>query len=107
MLLLVFSRVKPDHVERLRSWLHELERRHDEVVETFRQETVRHEVAYLLQDEEGPVLVYAIEADDLDQAREAFQASTLGIDVEHKEVMAEVLAGAATVEKLYECALPD
>jgi Family of unknown function (DUF6176) len=106
MLLLVFNRVKPEKVERLRSWLHELETRREEVLETFHNETTRHEVAYLLEGREGPVLVYAIEAENVDTAREAFQNSTLRIDAEHKAVMAEVLVDCAGVEKLYECASP-
>jgi hypothetical protein len=106
MLKVVFRRVRPDQVERLRSWLRELDRRHEEVRETFRQETVRHEIAYLLEDNAGHVLVYAMEAYDVDKARDAFQASTLPIDLEHKEVMSAVLAGSVAVERLYECALP-
>jgi Family of unknown function (DUF6176) len=105
MLKVVFRRVRPDQVDRLRSWLAELDRRHEEVRETFRQETVRHEIAYLLEDHGGHILVYAMEADDFDKAHDAFQASTLPIDLEHKEVMSAVLAESPGVEKLYECAL--
>jgi hypothetical protein len=66
-----FLKVKPDRVERLRAWMDELARRHDEVVVTFAQETVRHEAAWLLETSAGPILVYAIEADDLDEAQRA------------------------------------
>ena len=106
MLRVVFRRVQPDKVDRLRDWLQELERR-AEVVETFRQESVRHEVAYLLEGEEGPVLVYAMEAEDFEQARAAFEASTLPIDTQHKAIMGEALGDAPAVEKLYECSAVD
>jgi hypothetical protein len=101
----VFRRVKPDQVDRLRAWMREGERRADEVRETFRQETVRHEVAYLLEGKRGPVLVYAMEAEDLDRSAETFRSSSLPIDVQHRTVMRDVLEGPAEAEKLYEVAL--
>ncbi len=103
MLRTAFLRVRPDKVDRLKWWLAELNRRRDEVLETFAQETVRHEIAYLLDGADGPILVYVMEADDFDQARRAFQGSTLAIDAEHRQVINEVTDGAAPVESLYEC----
>lgn len=82
-----------------------LGRRQDEVRASFRQEGVRHEQAFLLESASGPVLVYAIEVEDPDAAQRAYDASTLAIDAEHREVMAEVLGPAAEVELLYEVAL--
>jgi Family of unknown function (DUF6176) len=64
MIEIAFFRVHHDQVERLRGWLRELTRRADETRATFAQEGVRHERAYLLHDSDGPVLVYASEADD-------------------------------------------
>jgi hypothetical protein len=101
----LFHRVKEGEVERLRAWMREAEGRADEVRETFRQETVRHEVAYLLQGHDGPVLVYAMEAEDPERSEEAFRSSTLPIDLQHREILGAVLAGQAQVEKLYEVAL--
>jgi hypothetical protein len=103
MLEVVFRRVRPDKVDRLREWLREAERRADEIRQTFAQETMRHEIAYLIETREGPVLVYAMEAEDLEQAAAAYQGSALPIDREHHDVMADVLLpGSATVERLYE-----
>jgi hypothetical protein len=107
MLEVVFRRVKEPEVDRLRSWMAELNRRRDEVRETFRQETVRHEVAYLIEGVDGPVLVYAIEAEDPALSHRVAAGSDLSIDVEHRSVMASVLDGAADAEKLYECRLDD
>jgi Family of unknown function (DUF6176) len=104
VLVIKFSSVRPDELDRLRSWMGELMRRRNEVLETFEQETVRHEVAYLLEGRDGPILVYAIEAEDADRAGRVFQASTLPIDVEHKRVMEASLDGPAQAELLYECA---
>jgi Family of unknown function (DUF6176) len=103
VLVVRFSSVKPDQLDRLRSWMGELMRRRDEVRETFKQETVRQEVAYLLPGREGPILVYAVEAEDTEHAGRVARASTLPIDIEHRHVMGEVLQGAADAELLYEC----
>ena len=105
MLEIVFRRVKENQVDRLRAWLSELNERADEVRETFRQETVRHEAAYLLRDESGPILIYAIEAEDPDLGHAVAAASPLPIDVQHREVMGSVLGGPVDAELLYECRL--
>jgi hypothetical protein len=104
MLKVVFSPVRDGQVDRLRSWMRELMARPDEVRATFDQESVRHEVAYLLEGRDGPVLVYAIELEDEEQAEKAFEQSTLPLDLEHRRVMGEVLVGRgkAAVERLYE-----
>jgi hypothetical protein len=103
MIKLAIRRVKPDEEDHLRSWMAELTRRSTEVLETFANEGVRHEQAYLLKTSEGPILIYAMEAADHDQAAFAFQHSTLPIDQEHRRVMKQVLAERANVELLYEC----
>lgn len=103
MLHVGIYRVRDDQVERLREWMHELGRRRDEVLETFAAETTRHEVAYLLRGKDGPILIYVGEMEDLEQGRKAFQVSKLPIDIEHKRVLADVLAGKADAELLFEC----
>jgi hypothetical protein len=95
-----FFKVKPDKVERLRAWMDELSRRRDEVLETFAQETVRHEAAWLLETAEGPILVYAIEAEDLEQARRAVEEHPQPIDLEHLAVMEDVLGAPYPAEQL-------
>lgn len=95
-------RVRDGHVERLRAWLSEVNARRDEVLETFAQEGVRHEQAYLLDTGSGHVLVYAMELGDEEQARAAFAASTLAIDLEHREVMNAAVGEPAGAELLYD-----
>ena len=95
-----FFRIKPEKVDRLRAWMEELSRRHDEVLETFAQETVQQEAAWLMETAEGTILVYAIEADDLDQARRAFEEKPLPIDLEHRAVMDEVIEVPIELEQL-------
>jgi hypothetical protein len=103
MLKVAIHRVQPEKEQQLRDWLAELMRRQDEVRETFAQETVRHEQAYLLATSDEPMLVYAMEAADFERGRAAFLNSTLAIDSEHKQVMRDVLAGPAPAELLYDC----
>lgn len=105
MLKVTISRVRPGREDRLRAWLAELNTRLGEVRETFRNEGVRHEQAYLIEGADGLLLVYASEAEDHDHVMAAFAASTLPIDREHAAVMADVLAERMDVAPAYACAL--
>lgn len=104
-LLVVFKKVPPEKVDRLRLWMAELEQSRDEVVKTFKQETVRHEQAYLLEHKDSPIFVYAIQVQDAEVGRKAFQESTLAIDLEHKQIMEELSLEPAEAELLYDVAL--
>ncbi len=98
-------KVHPDKVDRLRAWLTEAGGpRREEALETLRHEGVRHETASLLMTSDGPVVVYAIEADDFDKVNAAFAKSTFAIDKQHREVMSECLAGPAERELLLDIA---
>lgn len=107
MIEVVFRKVRSDRLDRLRAWLKELNERKDEVRQTFEQETVRHERGYILEGKDGPILAYVMEAEDHDRARQAYRASNLPIDEEHKKVMADCLGDPADAELIYECMLPE
>jgi hypothetical protein len=100
-----FFKVRPERLARLRAWMAELAQRDQEVRQTLRQETVRHELAYLIQGPDGPVLVYIIEAEDLGQAARAVRENPLPIDREHQRVMAEVLGDPLSAECLLDMTL--
>jgi Family of unknown function (DUF6176) len=100
-------KVKPDEENNLRQWMAELTRRSAEVRETFAQEGVRHEQAFLLKTAEGSVLIYAMEAADHERAASAYRNSALPIDLEHRRIMTQVLGEPANVELLYECVAED
>jgi hypothetical protein len=102
MLRVAFRQIRPDRVDRLRAWMLELEQRAGEVRQTFDNEGVQHEHAFLIESADGPVLVYAVEVADTERAERAYAESTLTIDLEHRRVMADVVAGDASVESLYE-----
>ena len=103
MIKLAIRKVKPGEENQLRAWMAQLNSRRTEVVATFKQEGVRHEQAYLLQTTDGPILVYAVEALDHDRAAAAYAQSTLAIDLEHRQVMKQVLGDPVRSELLYEC----
>jgi hypothetical protein len=100
MILVSISRVRPAKVDLLRSWMEELNRRADEVRETFRQEGTMHETAYLLECGSDTLLVHVMEAEDPERARRAFERSSLPIDLQHRRVMQEVHGGTVEAEKL-------
>ncbi len=64
------------------------------------RETIRHEAAYLVEAAGGPILVYVIEAEDLEQADRAFTTSSLAIDHEHRAIMQEVIDEPFPAEQL-------
>jgi hypothetical protein len=107
LLKVVISKIKLGKEARLRAWLAELMERRHEVIESFRQETVRHEQAFIIEGSDGPLLVYVMEAEDHERAREAFHASALPIDAEHKRIMSEVLDGSLDISPDYDCAVED
>lgn len=93
-------RIRPDKVDLLRSWMKQLDDRADEVRETFAQEGVRHEQAHLLETSDGTLLIYAVEAEDIEEALRVYESSTLPIDQEHGEMLAAVTAERLDLEKL-------
>lgn len=107
MLEVAFLRVKEDKVDVLKEWMEEIRRREGEVLETFYNEGARHEAAYLLEDADGPLLVYVQETVDAQTAHQAFRESELPIGLEHRQVMQDVIAGRLDVEELLNLSMPD
>jgi hypothetical protein len=93
MLQLTVRSVHAEHVELLRDWLAQVGGpRRAEALQTLVDETIRHEMALLVDAPHGgPLLVYAIEVDDPAQSRRAVERSSHPIDVEHRRVMGTAL----------------
>lgn len=96
--------LRPNKVNAFKAWMATLKRRREEVLETFQAEGTRHEFVAILGNTDPPVVVYAIEVDDFAKAEEAFKNSHFPIDIEHKAVLKECLAGGAAHEVLFELA---
>ena len=105
MLRVAIRRIRPDRESRLRAWLSELNARASEVRDTFRNETVRAEQAYIVPGATGPLLVYVMEAEDFAHAAAAVAASPYKIDQEHRAIMKECLAESLDLSPLYDVAL--
>lgn len=103
MIKLAVKYVKKEEEQTLRQWLSELNRRRDEVLETFSQEGTRHEQAYLAEIAGRTVLIYIMDMQDPQRAAKAFKESNLPIDLEHRRIMQKVLAEGVKLELLYEC----
>lgn len=106
MLHVRFAHLLPGKEARMREWLSELGRRRDEVVETLVQEGARHEQAFIIDGREGPLLVYAMESADPVAASQAYRASTLKIDQEHRAVLLECLGERLQAAPLFDCSVP-
>ena len=88
--------IKPEKTDDLRAWYGELDRRHDETLQTHENEGVRQEVAFIVPTEHGDMLCVFIEVDDMDRANDAFFSSPYKIDHEHRAVMDAATAGGAS-----------
>jgi hypothetical protein len=85
-------RLKPGSLERVRAWAAELANRHDEVMATLRDETVRVESVFFESTETGDFLVYYMRTEDEEQSRRAVESSTHAIDAYHRDFMNAVVA---------------
>lgn len=105
MIKLSIARVKPDKEARLRKWLEELNERADEVRATFVDETARAEQGFIVTTSDGPLLIYAMEAEDFQRGREAYASSKHPIDSEHREIMSECLESFLDATPIYDVSL--
>jgi hypothetical protein len=94
-------RVKPGQEAAVRSWLHTVGgSRRGEALATLIDEGVSHETAVLFETADGPVIVYALEAEDLDRVYTVAQDSKHMIDADHKRVMDAALGEPVPIEVL-------
>ncbi|MFB6083578.1 MAG: DUF6176 family protein [Halorientalis sp.] len=107
---LTSQRVEPEKVPTLREWIAERRDREAEVAESLRERNVYTETAFLRETDDGTFLVYYVEAEDVEAAREAFPNPDREIDRRHREVLADVLddAGAReTADPLHHVTSPE
>lgn len=91
MLQTWIHRIKPGKEQRLRDWLAEMNSRSNEVRESFAAAGVRAEQAFVLSGVTGSLFIYVSEAADQGHAARTYAASTLPIDLEHRQVMEECI----------------
>jgi len=88
----------------------EVRDRTEEVEATLRDEGMQTESAFLEHTDDGPHLVYYMEAEDIERVWDQFEDSDHDIDEAHKAVMREVLEDGQDVgeyELLYHVTNPE
>ncbi|WP_458208462.1 DUF6176 family protein [Haladaptatus sp. NG-SE-30] len=104
------QKIKEGKTQRLKEWMAEIRMREEEAIETYENEGMYSESAFIERTDEGDFLVYYMESEDAQRAHEAFENSTHEIDREHKEVMEETLEDGRNVgeyELLYHLTHPN
>ena len=88
MIQLVVRKVKPEHVDLLRDWMGQLNGpRRGEALATLVDEGCTHERVVLIEGADGPVVIYVMEVESVEHARNAAENSTHPIDAEHRAVL--------------------
>jgi len=101
MIHVSFRYVKSEHVGDVVAWLNEVNTvRRSDAVTTLITEGVRHETAHLIDTTDGPILVYAMETDDIEHARAVGEVSLADVDRRHKAVMRTADNGPVPVRAL-------
>ncbi len=93
-------KLKPDSIEKVKSWGAKLNSEHEEVAKLLKNEGIVIESAFLEQSSEGNFLIYYVRAHDLKKAQEISAASLHPIDQFHKQVMREITESAVVLEKV-------
>src|SRR5690242_9457901 len=89
--LCTYSKIKEGCVDRVKSWLHSLEtERRGGLLQSFLDEGVVLEAAFIKEEKDASYLVYFLRAEDVNQALTIFQKSTLAIDAFHKRCWDEL-----------------
>jgi hypothetical protein len=94
MLRVALPRVHPEHLDELRAWLATANGpRRAEALATLADEGCRHEQVYLLEDAQGPVLLYVMEVEDVERSRQSVKTSRHPIDPDRQQVMGLAVGG--------------
>jgi hypothetical protein len=98
---LAVREVRPEHLDLLRRWMAEIDGpRRREALATLVDEGCHHETALLIEGRDGPLLVYAMEVDDVARSVAAARDSPHPIDAEHRSVMTTALGADVAGEVL-------
>jgi hypothetical protein len=101
MLRVAIHRVNPDRADELREWFVEVGGpRRLEALATLIDEGCTHEQALLIEGKDGPVVVYVMEVDDVEQSQRAARTSKHPLDKDHKRVMQDAVGDAVPCEVL-------
>ncbi|WP_049907350.1 DUF6176 family protein [Haloferax elongans] len=103
-------RLKDGQRDRLYEWMEAVTSRRDEALATLQDENVYSEAAFLESRPDGEYVCFYMEAEDLEAAAAAFEASPHDIDRQFKQLLSEVVAEEQPdeeIEPLYHLVNPD
>jgi len=101
------SKIKDGHLEDVRGWFKKLQDRKDETLESFRNEGVWLESAFLQEQDGQYYLIYYMRAEDIDRAMAVFQASSLEIDWFHKQCWEQFTEQHEVLSPMFHLENPD
>ncbi|HEY2811690.1 MAG TPA: DUF6176 family protein [Rhabdochlamydiaceae bacterium] len=97
-----YSKIKEGCVEKVKAWLSTIQsERREETLQSFSNEGVWLEAAFIREAEDGLYLVYFMRAQNVKQALAAFQNSTLPIDIFHRECCQQLTEGHEILTTVY------
>jgi hypothetical protein len=93
-------RLKPDSIEKVRTWAKTINERRDEALATLRDESVILETVFLDRTAEGDFLIYLMKAESFERSKAAVKNSVHAIDEYHQNFKRECWAGGKRLEML-------
>ncbi len=84
-------KIKDNSRDSIREWADFLNKHKEQALESLCNERVAFELAALDEQSDGLYLVYAIKAEDINDAFEILRDSKREIDVFHKKILSEIL----------------
>lgn len=93
-------KLKPDSIEKVRTWAKTINERRDEALATLRDEGVILESVFLDQNSEGDFLIYVMKAESFERAMETFEKSVHAIDEYHQNFKKECWEDGKRLEML-------
>src|SRR4051812_44086137 len=93
-------KLKPDSIEKARTWAKTINERLDEALQTLRDESVMLETVFLDRNSEGDFLIYLMKAESFEKAKEAVEHSAHTIDEYHQNFKHECWESGEKLEML-------
>lgn len=93
-------KLKPDSLDKVRAWQHEITTRKSEAIETLKNEGVVIESVFLDEVAGEHYLIYFMKEDDLAKSQQVAKASTMAIDAYHKQFKKDCWQSVHPLEQL-------
>jgi len=98
---LAVRNVNSEHLDLFRDWMAQLNGpRRAEALATLEDEGCSHEIAVLLEGPEGPIVIYAMEVESIEQSRDAADHSSHPIDAEHRAILDLAIGDRPSLQRI-------